>query len=89
MRLAMPVSGAKSALEKAKQIRCITTGAVVEFPNGFDKVAQFLGELDWFGRLNSRLQVAHEPVPNAWHHLNSAIPFNMNLYAILDQADRQ
>lgn len=82
---ALAVSGAKAALAKAKQIQCITTGTVVEFPEGFRKVAQFLGNLDQFGRMNSRKGIAYEPVPNAWHHLNTTMPFHMNLREILDR----
>lgn len=79
--------GAKTAAEKARSIRVITTGAVVEIPGGFHNVVQFLGNLDGFGAMNSRLRVPYEPALNAWHHVNTAIPFHMDIRKMLARAD--
>ena len=76
-------AGSPETVEKAKAVRAVTTGAVVEFPQGFDNVHQFLGGLDWFGAMNSRLGNDFTPVPNAWHHVNSALPFHMDLPTVL------
>ena len=83
----LAISGAEAAHEKAKAIRVITTGAVVELPNGFDNAAQFLGSIDWFGGMNSRLDQDHIRVPNAWHHVNTALSFHMSVGDILKRAD--
>lgn len=73
----------KTAVEKAKQTRIVTAGAVVEFPQGYTNVGQYLGALDWFGTMNSRRDVPHETVPLAWHHLNTSLPMHMDFAAVL------
>ena len=83
---ALALTGEDSALEKAKDAHIITTGAIVELPRGFRRVHQFLGAIDWFGGMNSRWNNDWIRVPNAWHHLNTAIPFHMNVGDVLRQA---
>lgn len=84
---ALAVSGAATEQEKAKAAHIITTGAVVELPDGFDNSAQFLGSIDWFGGMNSRLDIDYIQVPNAWHHVNTRIPMHMSVADILSLAD--
>ncbi len=72
-----------SAFNRAKDIDIVTTGAVLAFPHGLNGVRQYLGGLDWFGGLNSRANTPYFDVPGAWHHLNTAVPFHMNLTAVL------
>ncbi|MDQ5909084.1 MAG: hypothetical protein QG599_1178 [Pseudomonadota bacterium] len=84
---ALAVAGSPAALQKAKAIRVITTGAVVELPDGFDKAIQFLGEWDGFGVMNSRLHTKYETVAGAWHHVNPAIPLHMSIHDVLVRAD--
>ncbi len=73
------------ARDRAMEMRITTAGAVVEFPNGFENVGQYLGSVDWFGRMNSRPGVDHETVPGAWHHLNTAYPMHMDFADILSR----
>ena len=61
----------------------VTLGAVVSIPRQFRRRRQFLGQLDWFGGMNSRLDMPHHTVPNAWHHLNTQIPFAMSVREVL------
>ena len=84
-RLSAP--GPSPALDRARSIRVVTMGAVVEFPAGLDKVAQFLGGLDWFGAMNSRLDRGHVAIPKAWHHLNTAAPMHLDVKNVLARAD--
>lgn len=79
-------SGTRERVKKAKAAQVVTTGAVVEFPQGFDRVSQLLGSIDWFGGLNSRLGLDFVSVPGAWHHLNTTIPNHMDLRKALPQA---
>lgn len=74
-----------SAFDRAKEIDIVTTGAVVAFPHGLYGVRQYLGAFDWFGGLNSRASTPYFEVPGAWHHLNTAVPFHMNLTAVLSR----
>jgi hypothetical protein len=73
-------------MARAKRVRVITTGAVVEFPPGFNNVKQYLGTLDWFGGMNSAAGEDFVPVPNAWHHVNTSFPFHLNMQDVLKQA---
>lgn len=83
---ALAVAGPPAALRKAQAIRVITTGAVVELPEGFDHAIQFLGALDGFGAMNSRLHKDYVQMPGAWHHLNTAIPFHLSIRDVLVRA---
>lgn len=73
------------ALERAKQTRITTAGAVVELPEGFENVGQYLGQFDWFGTMNSRRSVPHETVPGARHHLNTAMPMHMDFAEVMQR----
>jgi hypothetical protein len=68
---------------RAQDVDVVTTGAVVAFPDPLPGLRQYLGGIDWFGGMNSRLKLPHTVVPSAWHHLNTAIPAHMDLAAVL------
>lgn len=67
------------------RLHVVTLGAVADLPPRFRRVHQFIGEMDWFGGMNSRLQGPHTRVPNAWHHLNTARPFHLPVEQVLKQ----
>ena len=71
------------ALEKATQTRITTAGAVTAFPTGFNNCGQYIGEIDWFGGMNSRPKVPHTKVEKAWHHLNTTLPYALDFDAVL------
>lgn len=73
----------QSHFNRARDVHVITTGAVVAFPDGLNRLNQYLGSLDWFGGMNSRLGLDYRRVPDAWHHLNPGIPFHMDLKRVL------
>ncbi|HOK46619.1 MAG TPA: hypothetical protein PLA43_02840 [Bryobacteraceae bacterium] len=52
------------------RLRIITLGAVIWFPPEFSNLHQFIGQIDYFGMLNSRIFVKRICVPGAWHSLN-------------------
>jgi hypothetical protein len=68
-----------------EQLRVVTFGAVADLPPQFRRVHQFIGGIDWFGGMNSRLDVVHTRIPNAWHHLNTALPFHLPVEDVLRQ----
>jgi hypothetical protein len=68
-----------------EQLRVVTFGAVADLPPQFQRTHQFVGAIDWFGAMNSRLDVPHTKVPDAWHHLNTALPFHMPAEDVLKQ----
>lgn len=83
---ALALAPAAGHFERARDIDVLTTGAVVAFPESLPKLRQYLGGLDWFGAMNSRLKLPHRLVPGAWHHLNTAIPGHLDLGRVLGGA---
>ena len=73
----------RSHFDRARDISVVTTGAVIAFPEGLNRLSQYLGELDWFGGMNSRSSLDYTSVPGAWHHLNTGIPLHMDLQRVL------
>ena len=76
----------------AEAIRVITTGAAIELPNGFENAGQYLGTLDSFGAMNSRGAGSFwnlssnkdiHWIPNAWHYVNTMLPFHMSINDVL------
>lgn len=84
---ALAVGSDNTALAKAKNTRIITTGAIIALPSKFSNAGQYLGAIDWFGALNSRLDVSHKKVGGAWHHLNTALPMHMSFSQVLRDND--
>lgn len=70
-------------IKKAQSIEYLTLGTVVEFPDGFEKVLQFIGSIDWFGGINSRHRAERIIVNNAWHHLNTTMPMHLDVKKVL------
>ena len=67
------------------RLHVVTFGAVVDVPDQFKHVHQFLGSLDWFGGLNSRRSTPRSPVPGAWHHLNRRLPYHLDAVKALQE----
>ena len=65
----------------ADQLRIVTLGAVVALPGQFQDAQQLIGEIDWFGGLNSRADLPRVTVPGAWHHLNRRLPAHFDAEA--------
>ncbi|WP_422039990.1 hypothetical protein [Roseibium sp.] len=80
---ALALGDDEAALERARQTRVVTVGAVTAFPTGFNNCAQYIGDIDWFGGMNSRLKVPHTKVDKAWHHLNTELPYDLDFDAVL------
>ena len=51
-------------------LQIVTLSAVIWFPPQFAHVRQVIGQIDWFGMLNSRPDVNYLLYPGAWHTLN-------------------
>lgn len=76
---------ANNAHRYFEELRIVTFGSVTDIPDKFKKVYQFIGSIDWFGGINSRLHIPHIKVPNAWHHLNTSLPYHLPAETILKQ----
>jgi len=66
----------------------VTLGAVIWFPPEFANLQQFIGDIDYFGMLNSRIFVQRIGVPGAWHSLNTAMPGYLSVRGALEAASR-
>lgn len=82
---ALALSGPAEAVDRQKHMRITTVGAVTAMPTAFGNIGQYLGELDWFGGMNSRLSLDYETVPGAWHHLNTRLPGHLDFAEVLSQ----
>ncbi|MCP4603730.1 MAG: hypothetical protein GY847_24970 [Proteobacteria bacterium] len=79
--------GSKKLIQKrAREIQIVTTGSVIELPDVFKKVSQYLGNVDWLGGMNSRIDLPYLKVPGAWHHTNTRLPFAMNIADVLSKS---
>lgn len=65
------------------ELTIVTFGTVVGLPERFTRRTQFIGALDWFGKMNSRQGVEHQVVPDAWHHLNTRYPYHLSVVEAL------
>lgn len=62
----------------ARTMRIVTVSAVIVMPPGYPVVIDVIGGWDWFGGLNSRLDLkVDEKVPQAWHHTNTDLPAHL------------
>ncbi|MFA6011260.1 MAG: hypothetical protein WC799_14845 [Desulfobacteraceae bacterium] len=67
------------------QLKIVTFSAVTDISPQFKNVQQFIGEYDGFGKINSRIHIPRTPVPHASHHLNSTLPFYLDIEDVLRQ----
>ena len=66
----------------------VTLGAVIRFPPDLGELYQLIGQLDYFGLLNSRILVERIGVPGAAHSLNLALPGHLSVRGALETVDR-
>ncbi|WP_019140211.1 hypothetical protein [Noviherbaspirillum massiliense] len=73
------------------ELHVVTVSAVVGVPRKFKRTVQIIGELDWFGAMNSlpdllrseNPEIQPRYVDNACHHLNPGIPYPLALVEAL------
>jgi hypothetical protein len=68
-------------------LHVVTLGAVIWFPPEFAHLHQFIGRIDYFGMLNSRVFVQRIGVPGAWHSLNTSVPGHLSVTSALESVD--
>jgi hypothetical protein len=57
----------------------VTLSAVITMPPRFQRIIDVIGQLDWFGALNSNLDLGVEERPLAWHHTNTELPLSLHV----------
>lgn len=64
--------------------RIVTFGGRIKMPDAFADITDVVGELDWFGELNSRPKIATDiRVPFCGHSTNTDLPGAINVTKIL------
>lgn len=80
-------AGKKTNTPVATDLCVVTLGAVVRFPSEFSNVHQFIGQVDYFGMMNSRPALDRTSVPGAWHSLNTLMPGHLSVKEALESVD--
>ncbi|MFV0296097.1 MAG: hypothetical protein ACK5JT_08255 [Hyphomicrobiaceae bacterium] len=56
----------------------VTVSAAIHMPSRYTRIVDVIGDVDWFGRINSQRDVdIEERCRLAWHHTNTDIPFHL------------
>ena len=64
-------------------VSVVTVGAIADIPSRFESVHQYIGDADWLGAYNSKLNNPHKAIPGAWHHINTALPMHVSVERLL------
>ncbi len=80
-------AGKKTNTPVTTDLCIITLGAVIRFPPEFSNVHQFIGQIDYFGMMNSRSMLERTSVPGAWHSLNTLMPGHLSVKEALASVD--
>lgn len=78
-------AGDAATVSRQQGLRITTVSAVTAMPAPFANIGQYLGELDWFGGMNSQQSLPHVSIPGGWHHLNTEMPGHVDFAEILRQ----
>ncbi len=61
----------------------VKISAAVTIPRRYTRVIDVMGNIDWFGALNSRPLMSIEKIwPFAWHHTNTELPFELPVTSV-------
>lgn len=71
----------------ASDTRIVTISATIAMPPPLKGIIDVIGELDWFGEMNSRQDIRPEiEWPKAWHHTNTAMPAHLPVTQVIKKA---
>lgn len=77
--------GDAAAPAVSDSMQIVTVSAIVAMPARFGKPIDVMGQVDWFGRLNSRQTLQAEVQPDmAWHHTNTQLPFHLPVQKVFE-----
>jgi hypothetical protein len=64
----------------------VTISAVIAMPPRYKRIIDVIGDFDWFGALNSRLDMKVEKRPHmAWHHTNTELMFHLPVTKVFNE----
>lgn len=63
----------------------VTVSAVITMPSRYKRIVDVIGDIDWFGAMNSRPDLKVEMRPHlAWHHTNTELPFHLPVTKVFE-----
>jgi hypothetical protein len=73
----------RAAVEPDPDTWLVTMSAAIAMPPRYRNVVDVMGQIDWFGGINSRPSHAIEVrVPLAWHHTNTELWFSLPVHQV-------
>jgi len=62
----------------------VTISAAIAMPPRYRNIIDVMGEVDWFGAMNSNMAISVEYRPrNAWHHTNTELNWHLPVRSVL------
>jgi len=62
----------------------VTISAAIAMPPRYRNIIDVMGEIDWFGAMNSNIDISIEYRPrNAWHHTNTELNWHLPVREVL------
>lgn len=62
----------------------VTISAAIAMPPRYRNIIDVMGEVDWFGEMNSNMAISVEYRPrNAWHHTNTELNWHLSVREVL------
>jgi hypothetical protein len=76
--------------EQLTDIGIITVSAAIAMPPRYRKIIDVMGEIDWFGAMNSNIAIGVEYRPrDAWHHTNTELPHHLPVREVMSTLRRE
>jgi hypothetical protein len=76
--------------EQLADIGIITVSAAIAMPPRYRKIIDVMGEIDWFGAMNSNIAIGVEYRPrDAWHHTNTELPHHLPVREVMSTLRRE
>jgi len=68
----------------------VTISAAIAMPPRYRNIIDVMGEVDWFGEMNSNMAISVEYRPrNAWHHTNTELNWHLPVREVLSALRRK
>jgi hypothetical protein len=68
----------------------VTISAAIAMPPRYRNIIDVMGEVDWFGAMNSNIDISVEYRPrNAWHHTNTELNWHLPVREVLSALRRK
>ena len=81
---------AAQADEALADMAIVTMSAAIAMPPRYRTIVDVMGELDWFGTMNSNSAIGIEYRPrNAWHHTNTALRWHLPVRDVMRALRRE